>query len=400
MTDRRFTPLLALQVVIFTNTFSFGVVLPFMVFLVSGFGGDALVFGAIGAIYPFFQTISAPVLGRWSDQVGKSRVLLVSQAGTALSWLLFLGVFFLPSTPVFSLPLPIILMLGARAVDGITGGNVGVANACLGDLIPEAERTEAFGRLNVASNTGYVLGPAIAGVVAWAGGSLMIPVLLALLVSAGGVVMIRIGLPDICRARATGEAGTGLLNLFRRRGVRSLLGLTLLYFLAFNIFYTAFPVDAAGRLGWSAATLGLYFAFLSGVMVVVQGPVLKRAAERWSPRTLLIGGALVLAVGFALLWFGQTTTGISAAILFSLGNGLAWPSFLTLLSLSVGPDEQGAVQGAASGVGSFASIIGLLLGGVLYTAIGPSTFLFCTGIVLLTAGLFIAGRSPSEESVG
>jgi DHA1 family tetracycline resistance protein-like MFS transporter len=86
-------PILAIN---FIGTLGFSLVLPFLVFLVTDWGGNALVYGLTGATYSVFQLIGAPMLGRWSDRVGRRRVLLVSQTGTLLFWLIFLGAFALP----------------------------------------------------------------------------------------------------------------------------------------------------------------------------------------------------------------------------------------------------------------------------------------------------------------
>lgn len=163
-------PILAVN---FVGTLGFSVVLPFLVFLVTRLGGNAFVYGCIGATYSAFQLVGAPVLGRWSDRFGRRRILLLSQLGTLLSWVIFLGALYLPVKPLaaidtpltgtFILTLPLLVLFFARALDGATGGNVSVANAYLADVTSEAERSEAFGRMAVASNLGFVFGPALAG---------------------------------------------------------------------------------------------------------------------------------------------------------------------------------------------------------------------------------------------
>ena len=110
-------------------------------------------------------------------------------------------------------------------------------------------------------------------------------------------------------------------------------------------------------------------------MVLFQGPVLARLANRFSEATLILVGALLLAAGFAL--FLQSSLWIIGlgVILFAAGNGIMWPSFLSVLSSAAGETYQGAVQGLASSVGSLASIIGLIVGGILYSSLQNTTFL-------------------------
>ncbi|HSH74890.1 MAG TPA: MFS transporter, partial [Longimicrobiales bacterium] len=132
-------PLLPILLVNFIGTLGFGLVLPFLVFLVTDWGGNAFVYGLVGATYSAFQLVGAPILGRWSDRYGRRKVLLLSQAGTLVSWLIFLVAFALPVREVLTfesaatgpvvLTVPLLVVFVARALDGITGGNVSVANA-------------------------------------------------------------------------------------------------------------------------------------------------------------------------------------------------------------------------------------------------------------------------------
>ena len=133
------TKLFPLLVVNFIGTVGFSLVLPFLVFLVTDWGGNAFVYGVAGATYSSFQLVGAPVLGRWSDRYGRRKILLLSQAGTLVSWLVFLAAFGLPRTELFRfdssvsgafvVTLPLVVLLLARAMDGLTGGNVSIANA-------------------------------------------------------------------------------------------------------------------------------------------------------------------------------------------------------------------------------------------------------------------------------
>ena len=128
----------------FVGTLGFSIVLPFLIFLVMKFGGDAVIYGLLAATYPAFQLIGAPLLGRWSDIYGRKKVLLLSTVGTSAGWVLFLFALFLPAERSFTIDLtflgtiviilPLFLLFLARAIDGITGGNISIANAYLADL--------------------------------------------------------------------------------------------------------------------------------------------------------------------------------------------------------------------------------------------------------------------------
>jgi MFS family permease len=400
----------------FIGTLGFSIVLPFLVFLVTRLGGNALIYGVMGATYSFFQLIGAPILGRWSDRFGRRRILLLSQLGTLISWAIFLFALLLPVATLwesdtralgaFTISLPLVALFLARALDGLTGGNVSVANAYLADVTSESERAAAFGKMAISANLGFIVGPAIAGVL---GGTVLgeiPPVMAALLISFAATLIIGFKLP---------ESQQCVLNVSpEREGVRKLMGqeqrdcykrvlaprlsfleivrlpsvafLMMLYFLvylAFNFFYIAFPIHAATSLNWSLTQTGIFFTFMSLVMVTVQGPVLSRASKRLSDRTLVSAGSLLLAASFLFFTSRSTFAIFAGTALLALGNGLMWPSLLAIISKSTDEDVQGAVQGFAGSVAAVASIFGLLGGGLLYGLLDARIFIVSASIVTL-----------------
>ncbi|MFQ5630502.1 MAG: MFS transporter, partial [bacterium] len=177
----------------FIGTLGFSIVLPFLVFLVTRFGGNGFIYGIMGATYSVFQLIGAPLLGKWSDIYGRRKILLLSQIGTLVSWLVFLIAMYLPVSQLlavdsgiagkFIITLPLFVLFFARALDGITGGNVSVANAYLADVTAEPDRSKNFGRMAVAANLGFIVGPALAGLLGATSMGESLPVMAAALIS-------------------------------------------------------------------------------------------------------------------------------------------------------------------------------------------------------------------------
>ena len=162
-----------------------------------------------------------------------------------------------------------------------------------------------------------------------------------------------------------------------------LIALYFFIFLGFNIFYTAFPNHAVVGLKWSVTQMGIFYAVLSGMMILIQGPVLRKALQILSEEKLVIIGSVILGINFILFVANSTTLAYVAVIFFALGNGLMWPSFMSILSRRAGTENQGVIQGVASSFGSIASIIGLIIGGVLYSIIGATTFLISAAVIFL-----------------
>ena len=401
----------------FVGTLGFSIVLPFLVFLVMKLGGNAIVYGLLAATYPAFQLIGAPVLGRWSDVFGRKKVLLLSNVGTSVGWILFLFALFLPIKNslnidvafmgTFVIIVPLLVLFIARAIDGITGGNISVANAYLADISSDENRSKNFGKMAISSNLGFILGPALAGILGGTIYGAILPVLVALIISLVAIIVINFLLKESkssyeeiiapeegtirkvfsqeCRESYStrGTRKPRFRDVFKLRHISLLLVLYFLIFLGFNVYYAAFPTHAAHDLKWSVTQLGIFYAVLSGIMVFVQGPVLRKALQKFSEEQLVIIGSLILGTNFILFVSNNVVSVGGAVILFAVGNGLMWPSFMSILSRRAGSKLQGAVQGVAGSFGGLASIFGLILGGFLYNSIGGFTFLISAGVIFI-----------------
>ena len=406
--------ILPLLLINFVGTLGFSIVLPFLVFLVTDFGGNALVYGILSATYPAFQLIGAPLLGRWSDVYGRKKILLVSHFGTLVAWVIFLVALYLPVDDLFSvnseilgtfvLTLPIAILFLARAIDGLTGGNVSVANAYVGDISSDENRSRNFGKMGMASNLGFVIGPALAGILGATAYGEVLPVLVALILSLVVLVVIIFALKESkssivtqipekdnvgkvfafeCKEcyKAANPTRLKLRDVFQLKYIPFLLVLYFLIFVGFNIFYTAFPIHAVSGLRWTVTEIGIFYAVLSGIMILVQGPVLRRALKKFSEEKLVIIGSAVLGSNFVLFVSSEFSLIYLAAVLFAVGNGLMWPSIMSILSKRAGNIYQGAVQGVAGSITGVASIIGLTTGGILYNAFGGLTFLVSASVI-------------------
>ncbi len=414
MNARSTTPSLApVLAVNFVGALGFSIVLPFLVFLVARWGGNALVYGLVGATYSAFQLVGAPVLGRWSDVHGRRRILLLSQLGTLASWVLFVTAFAVPERPIwevdssvvgrFAVTLPLVLVFVARAFDGLTGGNISVANAYLADITTEEDRSVNFGKMGISANLGFIVGPAIAGLLGGIGGGELLPVLAALGISIVATMIIAFKLPESNPCVLTSDperAGAqrvlrpdhkacftvesvrpSLASVLRTPCIPVLLAIHFLVMLGFNFFYIAFPVYAAEGLAWSVRDTGLFFSALSFCLVIVQGPLLGFVSRFWRDGILIVVGSLILAASFPFFASTRSPVIYAGAVLLALGNGLMWPSVVASLSKAAGSEIQGAVQGLASSGGAVASILGLVVGGVLFGTLEARVFFVAAAVI-------------------
>src|SRR5919106_2017051 len=406
--------LFPLLLINFTGTIGFSIVLPFLVFLVTDFGGNAILYGILAATYPAFQLIGAPILGRWSDTYGRKKILLLSHGGTLAGWIIFLIALFLPVNNLFSvnttilgaftITLPLAVLFLARAIDGVTGGNVSVADAYVADISSDENRGKNYGKMAISSNLGFIVGPALAGILGATIYGEALPVLAALILSLVVLVVIAFILKetkcsilreipeknDVGRVfsfeskecyKTANPQRLKFRDVFKLKYISFLVVLYFLIFLGFNIFYTSFPIHAVNELGWTVTQMGIFYAVLSGIMVLVQGPILRRALKKFSEEQLVIIGSVILGTNFILIVSSNIILIYAAAVLFAVGNGLMWPSVMSILANRAGIVYQGTVQGVANSFGSLASIIGLLVGGLLYNMFGATTFLISAGVI-------------------
>ncbi|MBP2030879.1 MFS family permease [Methanohalophilus levihalophilus] len=422
------TSLFPILFVNFIGTLGFSIVIPFLVFLVARFGGNAIIYGLMGAMYPAFQLIGAPILGRWSDIYGRKKILLLSQIGTLVSWIIFLVALFLPVNELlnvdssffgaFAITLPLVFLFIARGFDGLTGGNVSVANAYLADISSEEDRNKNYGKMSISSNLGFIIGPALAGFLSLTVYGEAIPVLAAVLISVAGTIAIIRFVPESRKCaiwedheadniskpfgqeikkcpETHGPVKIKFSDVLSLTHVPYMLVLYFFIFLGFNVFYTAFPLHAVEQLEWGVADMGIYFSFLGVLMIFVQGPVLVRAVKVYSDATLATIGSLLLGICFLLLLPGTLFMTYLSAVFFAAGNGLMWPSVLSILSKIAGDRYQGSVQGFASSFASLASIFGLVMGGVVYEFIGTNTFIITSVVIFFV--FFLTLRLHSFE---
>jgi MFS family permease len=421
----------ALYVIGFLSSLGFSIVIPFLVFLVTRFGGNAFVFGAIGAAFWAAQFVGSSWLGPLSDRIGRKRVLVNCQLGALAAWAVFLVAVYVPRvvlggvatalTGSFTITLPLVLIVIARVTDGLFNGSVSVANAYMADATTGHARKVGFARLGVANNLGFVLGPAIAGLLARTELGMVVVVGVALVLSGLAAALARCFLPDAPPQPATPReiAQTGgvathkllgggcrdsvdhppsrLRTVLEVAAVRPMIALYFLVFLGFSIFTAALPIHAATDLGWSSRDLGVLFTALALALVATESFVLPALARRISDRVLGAAGSALVALGYVLMVTRSSPALYAGAILYGVGNGLSWPSYLSMLSRSGPAQLQGTVQGVASSAGSLASVIGTLTSGVLYETIGPTTFFVSAAALVIATCVFAVAPRVAPE---
>src|SRR3954466_16072567 len=251
-------PLLIIFLTIFVNLVGFGIIIPLLPFYAETFGASPLVIGLLFAVFSVCQLVAAPALGDLSDRFGRRPVLIFSLLGTVVSFVML------------ALAHSIVMLFAARIVDGLSGGNVSTARAYVADVTEPKDRARAYGLIGAAFGLGFILGPALSGVLAPI--SITAPIWAAAAITLVATAMAWLWLPEtVHRAHAgVGNPFRYLPALLRRGGVGRMLVIDFVYWFAFSIFQTTFALFAARRFGFDAPRTGYVFSAFGVLGAIIQ----------------------------------------------------------------------------------------------------------------------------------
>jgi len=340
-------------------------------------------FGLFSTVWAAMQFLFAPVLGSLSDRVGRRPVILLSCLGLGLDYII------MALAPTVGW-----LFLG-RVLSGITASSFTTSFAYIADVTEPDERARRFGMLGAAFGVGFILGPAVGGLLGgislrapfWAAGALSI------VGAAYGWFVLPESLPLERRASFQWRRANPIGSLGMLRAHGALLGLVFVAFLyrvAHDALPSVFVLYGDYRFGWTARTVGFALAIVGAASIIVQaglvGPAVRRLGE---PRALLTG----LACGaLAFVVYGLAPNGVVFLLGIAPGSlyGLVYPSLQGLLTRRVGPDEQGRLQGALGSLMGIAGVIApVLFTQVFAAAIGPFRGVGLPGAPFLLAALLL-----------
>ena len=338
------------------DVLGFGIIIPVLPLLVQQFeGGDAArgaaMFGLFGTVWALMQFFFSPLLGAVSDRFGRRPVILISCFGLGIDYI------------VMALAPNIGWLLFGRIASGICASSFTTAGAYIADVAPPEERASAYGMLGAAFGVGFVLGPALGGMLGninprlpfWGAAGL------ALINATYGLFVLPESLsPDKRDSFHWAKANPiGSLNLLRSHP--DLLGLAvvnLFFQLAHCVLPSMFVLYTSYRYGWSTKTVGLSLMAVGVLSIVVNGGLVKPAVQRLGERGSLYTGLLFGIAGFAGFALAPSAAWIWVSLpVFSL-MGLFGPGLQSLMSQRVAPQDQGKLQGANGSITSIAGLIG------------------------------------------
>ena len=377
-------------VTVVLDVLAFGVIIPVLPKLIEDFmGGDtaraATYVGLFGTVWALMQFFFSPVLGVVSDRFGRRPVILLSNFGLGFDYILM------------AIAPTVWWLFVGRVISGITGAAFTTAGAYIADVTPKEKRAAGYGVIGAAWGLGFILGPAMGGVLGNINPRLPFWVAAALTLTNAcyGIFVLpeshaperRSTFFDWRKANPLGA----LKLLMRHRELFGLAGVLLLYYLAHQAYPSVFVLYADYRYGWNTRDVGLTLAGLGICTSIVQGGLVKSFVAKFGERRSVLVGLTAGATAMTIFGLASTGIGFVAAIPVSAMMGFFGPAAQGLMTHYVSHDEQGQLQGATSSIMGITGMIGpALFTGVFANAIGPQRAQHTPGAPFLLAGGFLA----------
>lgn len=408
--------LINIFIVVFVDLLGFGLILPLLPYYAETFGATPLVIGLLVASYAAASLVGAPILGRLSDRFGRRPILLISVAGTFIGYL-FLGF----AQPIGSFLANLFashavnafiigILFISRIIDGITGGNITVAQAYISDVTDETNRSRGLGIIGSAFGLGFIIGPAVGGLLSRWGYS--VPAFAAAFLAFLNLISIFFFLPEsltieqrTANKQQQRPAFTlkALIAALNRPKVGPLLMVRFVIMLAFAMFQSIFALFAQRKLNLSSQSTGFVLTYIGFYSVLVQGVGIGMLTKRFKENSIIIASLWLMLLGF-IGWSLTPNLPIMLLVILPLsGSGWILNTIITsAITKAVEPEEIGGMLGISTSLESITRVISPSIGGFLFGSIGVWAPGAASAVVMLWA-VWLAYRRiilVKEKEVG
>lgn len=356
---RRLIPILGIT---FVDIIGFSMLIPMLPYFVTHFGASAFVVGLLFAVFQLCQLLSAPLWGSVSDRIGRKFVLIVSQIGATIGWTMLA---FSPN---------IAWVFVARVVEGVSGGNIGITQAYVADLVAPRERARAFSFIGATFGAGMIFGPVIGGVL-FARYGFKAPFLAAAGLQLLTLALTVIFVPESRKREDRKRVGLReALAVLRTREMRMLLAQKLALSLALYGWYSASALYLQRQLGFTLVRTDYFFAFFAVLAVVMNVGAVGRTSKSVGDRRMANAGLTLLLAAFLVMPFVHSIAMLAGVlgVLFALGSALSQNGMTALISARATDQQQGTVLSVGSSLDSLSGIVAPPISTGLLGAYGPA----------------------------
>ncbi len=393
-------PVFAIFFIVFVDILAFTLVLPYLPFFAERFGASPTQVGLIITSFSLCQFLAGPVLGRMSDQMGRKPILVLSQIGTCLGFI------------ILALSQNLWMVYLARILDGITAGNLTVAQAAISDVTKPAERAKAFSLIGVSFGLGFFVGPAIAAFLshfgtqapAWGAAFLSLCSIFSTLFLFKDSEEVHrdkkpfhISKSDLAQALDMRP----IAKYLSHPNLKPLLWQFFIFNISFSAHISCFALFAERVLTWNgvpfgAKEVGYLYAYLGFVGIAIRSWLIGMLIRKFGERGTSKIGFIAQGVGFGAYAFVHTVPGaLIASTLSSVGSGLIRPSLASRMSRCIHPKEQGVLFGVSQSLASIASIIAPIIAGFLIGHTSVRVWAMFAGGSMAIAFLFRDSKSEA-----
>ena len=376
--------------IVVLDLIGFGIVLPILPFYAEEFGASATLLGLLLATHAAMQFVFSPIWGRLSDRIGRRPVMLVTIAGTSVALL------------VLGLAPGLAWLFVARLLSGVFGANISVATAYVADVTEEKDRTRWMGMVGASFGVGFLLGPAIGGLLAPYGHA--VPMFLASAMAAANCVWAAFSLrePERHDPAATAAESPHLQEALAEPVVRRLCLQNFFFSFAVAQLESMFAYFMLQRFGYDARQVAFILVGMAFIMLVIQGGGIRHLAERYGERRLLLCGLACMSASFAAIPSMSTVAVLLVPLgLSATGRAITQPPMMSMVSVRAAAGSRGGVMGAYQASASLARVIGPATAGLLYDlSVGWPFYL--ASVLLLAAfslGFALPARAAVEREV-
>jgi MFS transporter, DHA1 family, tetracycline resistance protein len=376
--------LLNVGLIVLVDMLGFALIVPLLAFYADSFGASELQTGLLVSSYAAMQMVSAPVLGRISDRFGRRPVFIISILGTFIGFL------------ILGFATSLWMLFASRILSGLTAGNISVAQAYIADITDERNRARGMGMFGAAFGIGFILGPALGGMLSQFG--FAVPALVSAGLAFINLLTVYFWLPESLTDERRAELSnqkkadmsfSALSRALQRPLVGPLLWVRFGFAIAFNSFQTVFPLYVLKRFGLDAQQTGYMLAYIGIVLVIMQGGLIGPLSQGFKESDLLLTFILFTWMGLTGWAVAPTVPFLLAAMLpLAIGAGSFNALISSVISKSVDREEVGGMLGFGSGLESLTRVVMPAFASYLLGAYGSSVPGWMASLVMFFVVLY------------